>query len=180
MKNILFTLILVSSTIGVAQINNNSTRSNSFGDIQLRRYYAGDTTWKRALVVGYNRSNSDTELHLNYGGDFNVGTRVHGNKFIVHGKLRVLKLRSGYCPPWRAFVRHGHKPTLCAVLTFFSWHSTLIAHAVHIEYINGCGTLFFTRRMLLGNNSNQEKRIHQYYAQSNKKHNAICHLSVFV
>jgi hypothetical protein len=34
--------------------------------------------------------------------------------------------------------------------------------------------------MLLGNNSNQEKRIHQYYAQSNKKHNAICHLSVFV
>jgi hypothetical protein len=34
--------------------------------------------------------------------------------------------------------------------------------------------------MLLGNNSNQEKRIDQYYAQSNKKHNAICHLSVFV
>ena len=86
----------------------------------------------------------------------------------------------GAGPPWRAFVRHGHKPTLCAVLTFFSWHPTLIAHAVHIEYINSCGTLFFTRRMLLGNNSNQEKRIHQYYAQSNKKHNAICHLSVFV
>lgn len=83
-------------------------------------------------------------------------------------------------PPWRAFVRHGHKPALCAVLAFFIWHPTLIAHAVHIEHINSCGMLFFTKRMLLRDNYNQEKRIHQYYAQSNKKHNTICHLSVFV
>lgn len=111
---------------------------------------------------------------------FVVGTATYNEVSGSSAGSWFLSSEVGAVPPWCAFVRDGHKPALCAVLAFFSWHPTLIAHAVHIEHINSCGKLFFTRRMLLRDNSNQEKRIHQYYTQSNKKHNTICHLSVFV
>lgn len=71
-------LLLVASLFAHGQINNNSTRTNSNGDVQLRRYSAGDTAWKRALVVGYNSSNSNGKLYLNYAGDFKDGLRIDG------------------------------------------------------------------------------------------------------
>ncbi len=89
MRTYIFIYIFVFlSTVCLAQIDNNSTRSNSFGDLQLRRYSAGDTTWKRALVVGYDASNKDGLLYINYGGDFNLGTRISGPQLIIDGNLK--------------------------------------------------------------------------------------------
>lgn len=82
-------LLLVASLFAHGQINNNSTRTNSNGDVHLRRYSAGDTAWKRALVVGYNSSNSNGKLYLNYAGDFKDGLRIDGSHVNVSGKLGV-------------------------------------------------------------------------------------------
>ena len=90
MKTLLYALSFVLvSTWGVAQIDLNSTRSNSFGDLQLRRHNGGDTTWKRALVVGYNASNKDGRLYINYGGDFNLGTQIDGSTVSIKGNLCI-------------------------------------------------------------------------------------------
>ena len=89
MRTYIFIYIFVFlSTVCLAQIDNNSTRSNSVGDLQLRRYSAGDTVWKRALVVGYDASNKDGLLYINYEGDFNLGTRISGPQLIIDGNLK--------------------------------------------------------------------------------------------
>ncbi|MDG1822353.1 MAG: hypothetical protein P8H25_03140 [Flavobacteriaceae bacterium] len=77
------------SLTSYAQINNNSTRSNSAGNIELRRYNGGDTTWKRALVVGYNPTNSSGRLYLNYEGDFNDGIQINGSIVSIDGKVGI-------------------------------------------------------------------------------------------
>ena len=40
-----------------------------YGDLMMRRYAAGDTKWKRALVPA-------NELIINYSGDFSNGVRI--------------------------------------------------------------------------------------------------------
>lgn len=86
MKNkiLLLTTMLISVNLFSQVISNEAYRlSNSYGDLQMRRYISGDLTFKRALVPTAN------QLHINYGGDFSDGVRVKGLKFIIDGSLGI-------------------------------------------------------------------------------------------
>lgn len=84
-KNVTLILVLFGLQVVCGQIisNNAFSLSNTYGDLKMRRYSAGDTNWKRALVPEIN------ELILNYGGDFSLGLRIHGAGLRVDNKLRM-------------------------------------------------------------------------------------------
>ncbi|MDC8002864.1 hypothetical protein POV27_02255 [Aureisphaera galaxeae] len=62
-------------------------RQNS-GDLQMRRFGAGDLVWKKALVPEVTTTNQSL-LKINFGGDFDAGVVVEGPKMEVTGALGV-------------------------------------------------------------------------------------------
>ncbi len=67
-----------------AQMRNNAFKlDNDFGDFYMRRYVAGDTQWKRALVSGSDK------LTINYAGDYTQGLRIMGDKVSLDGYLSL-------------------------------------------------------------------------------------------
>ncbi len=78
-------------TLDVKGIINTPTflLSDNFGDLRMRRAASNDPTYRRALVPEYLESTGDSELVVNYAGDFNRGVRFQGEKVVVEGNLGI-------------------------------------------------------------------------------------------
>ena len=73
-----------SQSFNKSNITNNSVElSAGYGDVRLRRFAQGDTTFKRALVSSFD------ELIINYSGDYSKGTRLMGNRLLLDGNLQM-------------------------------------------------------------------------------------------
>ncbi len=84
MKKHLYILLLLTYGFSFSQLSNNAFNlDNDYGDLRIRRYISGDLIWKRALVSGAKT------LHLNYGGDFEDGTRLMGKGLFVDGNVGI-------------------------------------------------------------------------------------------
>ena len=92
-KTTLFLLVLnlIFTTFAFSQpISNEAFQlSNSFGDLQMRRYISGDLTYKRALVPSFNTTTNTGTLIINYDGDFTGGTRIMGAKTVFDGNVGI-------------------------------------------------------------------------------------------
>lgn len=83
-KTLVLGLLLILTNANAQVIKNEAfSLSNSFGDLQMRRYATGDMTFKRALVP------NATTLDVNYAGDFSDGVRIQGSKLRVDGNLGI-------------------------------------------------------------------------------------------
>ncbi|WP_347922491.1 hypothetical protein [Pontimicrobium sp. SW4] len=99
-KQILLLVALCLSMYSFSQVISNEafSLSNSFGDLQMRRYVDGDLVFKRALVP------SATLLNINYAGDFTSGVKIHGLKLVVDGNVGI-----GTANPGALFDIHSTK-----------------------------------------------------------------------
>lgn len=99
-KDALFLLILnftlITNSFSQVISNEAFVFSNSFGDLQMRRYIAGDLSYRRALVPSYNAATKTASLLINYGGDFNGGTRIMGSKTIFDGNVGIGTINPQY------------------------------------------------------------------------------------
>ncbi|WP_299222416.1 hypothetical protein [uncultured Aquimarina sp.] len=62
---------------------------NNSGDLRMRRFGAGDITWKRAMVPIYNANTNKSTLMVNFVGDFEEGVRIAGSKLNVDGQVGI-------------------------------------------------------------------------------------------
>ena len=87
----LLAISLIVTTLSFSQVISNEAFkfSNSFGDLQMRRFVSGDLTYKRALVPSFNTTTNTAALLINYGGDFSDGVRVMGTKTVFDGNVGI-------------------------------------------------------------------------------------------
>ena len=87
----LLTISLMLTTFSFSQVISNEAfkLSNSYGDLQMRRFISGDLAYRRALVPSYNATTKTASLLINYAGDFTDGVRVMGTKTVFDGNVGI-------------------------------------------------------------------------------------------
>ncbi len=87
----LLAISLILTTFSFSQVISNEAfkLSNSYGDLQMRRYISGDLNYKRALVPSFNATTKTASLLINYAGDFSDGVRVMGTKTVFDGNVGI-------------------------------------------------------------------------------------------
>ncbi len=78
-KPILLILILcLNIVLAEAQIDTNAIQINSSGDVLLRNYSSGDTTWKKAMITSFLPFSTTAILKINYNNEYSGGVKIFG------------------------------------------------------------------------------------------------------